>query len=67
MHGIAELHGIGSDQMHVMSEIPLSIPCKFSAVTNSERHFFAHLVPSQRMPDNWGINGLRTRLKCRQE
>ena len=27
-----ELHGIGFDQMHVKSEIPLVIPCKFSAV-----------------------------------
>jgi len=37
--------------MHVKSEIPLVIPCKFSAVTNSAQHFCAHLATSQPMPD----------------
>jgi hypothetical protein len=41
------LHGIGSDQMHVESEIPLVIPCKFSAVTYSERLSGTHSAASR--------------------
>jgi hypothetical protein len=61
------LHGIGSDQMHFKSEIPLVIPCKFSAVTNSARHIGAHLAASYAIADNQRIKGLRAWPKCRQE
>lgn len=44
------LHGIGSDQMHVESEIPLVIPCKFSAVFYSERLSGTHSVARRVLP-----------------
>jgi hypothetical protein len=49
------------------AKIPLVIPCKFSAVTNSARRSCARLAASQPMPDSWGIKGLRTRPKCGPE
>ena len=54
----------GPDQIPKKCEIPLVVPCKFSAVINSARHSCAHLAASCAIRDNQGIKGLQIRPRC---
>jgi hypothetical protein len=54
-----ELHGIGSDQMQVKNENPVVPQCKFSALTNSQRHHGTLFDAGVSCTVSFGITDLR--------